>query len=183
MFQSLRANNQVYILHRDGKPTLERGTVVSVTAPVPKYPLPQNFGHAPELVVDVVVKVNDQNITYKQLPANADIADFGSNGLHQVISTSRDAMNAEVSSMKQRSIDIINSVQFNQDVINGCDVILQMLNPEFAEKQQQQAEINGLKTQMTEMSRALSDLTSLIAGLKEERRTSSSKKDKDYENN
>ena len=62
-----------------------------------------------------------------------DIADFGQNG-NIVVSCSRDAMNNEVASMKQKSIDIINSMDFHNSVIAGCDKMLTLLNPEFAEK-------------------------------------------------
>ena len=48
-----------------------------------------------------------------------DIADFGQNG-NIVVSCSRDAMNNEVASMKQKSIDIINSMDFHNSVIAGC---------------------------------------------------------------
>ena len=157
MFQTLRSNSQIFVLHKDGTPYIESGTVVSVTPPMPKNPFPSNFGHPQEFVVDVVARINDQNITYSKLPANQEIADFGSNG-SIVVSISKDAMNAEVASMKQRSYDIINSVEYHRSVIDGCDKILQSLNPEYAEKQQQQAEINGLKTQMGEMARNMAEL-------------------------
>lgn len=175
-FQNLRPSNQVFILHKEGKPYIEKGTVVSVSMPTPKYPIPQQFGQAPEMVVDLVVKVGEQNVTYQKLPANQDIADFGNTGM-QVVSTSRDAMNAEVMSIKQKSIDIINSVSYHQELIIGCDTILQTLNPEYAEKQQQQAEINGLKEQMQVMSKSMNELVSLIADLKAEKPSSKPKKE------
>lgn len=160
MFQNLRTGNQVYILHKDGHPTIETGSVVSVSLPMPKYQVPPVFGQTQEMVVDVVVKVNNLDNTYQKLPATADIADFGSSGL--VISTSREAMNAEVLSLKNKSIDAINSVDYHKGVIEGCDIILAGLNPEYAERQQQQAEINDLKTQMAELMRMNRDLMSRL---------------------
>ena len=80
MFQSLRPNNQIFILHKD-KSLLEVGSVVSVSMPTPKYPVPQVFGQPQEMVVDIVAKVNNQDVTYQKLPANLDIADFGTNGI------------------------------------------------------------------------------------------------------
>lgn len=157
MFQSLRANNQFFILHKDSVPYVETGSVVSVTAPMPKFPLPTNFGQPQEMVVDVVVRVNDNNVTFQKLPANTEIADFGMNGAI-VVATSREAINAELSSIRQKNIDIINSVDFRRSVIDGCDKALRELNPEYAEKQQQQREISDLKKQMSEMSRNLADI-------------------------
>ena len=133
---------------------------MSVSMPMPKYQVPPVFGQAQEMVVDLVVKVNNVDTTYQKLPATADIADFGMSGV--VISTSRDAMNAEVMSLKNKSIDAINSVDFHKGVIEGCDVILAGLNPEFAERQQQQAEINDLEAQMAELIKINKDLMSRL---------------------
>lgn len=167
MFQSLRPNNQIFILHKD-KSLLEVGSVVSVSAPAPKYPVPQVFGQPQEMVVDVVVKVNNQDITYQKLPANLDIADFGNNGI--VIADNKLAMNSEIMSLKQKSVNILNSIDFHQQVITSCDKMLSDLNPEFAEKQQQQAEINELKTQVNDLTKGMADLMQmnkdLIAQLK-----------------
>ena len=79
MFQSLRTNNQLYILHKDANPFIEYGPVVSVSAPKPKYPMASPMGQLPqmEMVVDVVVCINGQNTTFQNLPAGMDIADFG----------------------------------------------------------------------------------------------------------
>jgi hypothetical protein len=144
--------------------------------PTPKYPVPQQFGQAPEMVVDITVRVGEQNVTYQKLPAAQDIADFGPTGM-QVVSTSRVAMNAEVMAMKQKSIDHINSISYHQELIAGYDTILQALNPEYAEKQQQQAEINDLKEQMQVMAKSMTDLAGLIADLKAEKRSSNIKKE------
>lgn len=149
MFQNLRAGSSIYILSKSGTPSLERGTIVSVTPPVPKYTVPPVFGQPQDMVVDLVVKVNNQDMNYQKVPANADIADFGFNGV--VISDNRDAMNAEVVNLKNKSIEAINSVDFHKGVVEGCNKILETLNPEFAERQAQQSEINSLKSQMQEL--------------------------------
>lgn len=167
MFQSLRPNNQIFVLHKD-KSLLEVGSVVSVSAPTPKYPVPQVFGQPQEMVVDIIAKVNNQDITYQKLPANLDIADFGNNGI--VIADNKLAMNSEIMSLKQKSVDALNSVNFHQQTIANCDRMLSELNPEFAEKQQQQAEINELKTQVNDLTKGMSELMrvnkDLIAQLK-----------------
>lgn len=170
MFQSLRPNNQIFVLHKD-KPLLEIGSVVSVSNPTPKYPVPQVFGQPQEMVVDIVVKINNQDVTYQKLPANLDIADFGNNGL--VVADNKIAMNAEIMSLKQKSVDALNNVNYHNQVIVACDKILSDLNPEFAEKQQQQAEINELKAQVHDLTKGMSDLMQmnkdLIAQLKRDK--------------
>ena len=167
MFQSLRPNNQIFVLHKD-KSLLEVGSVVSVSMPTPKYPVPQVFGQPQEMVVDIVAKVNNQDVTYQKLPANLDIADFGNNGI--VIADNKLAMNSEIMSLKQKSVDVLNNVSYHQQMIANCDKMLSDLNPEFAEKQQQQADSNELKTQVHDLTKGMSELMrvnkDLIAQLK-----------------
>lgn len=164
MFSNLRTNSQVYILHKDSTPYIEVGQVVSVSQPVPKFPV-TNFMVPQELVVDVVVKINDNNVTLQKLPANLDVADQGTANGAIVITTSREAMNSEVDSLRQKSLGIINSVDYHKKIVQDCEVLLQRLNPEFAEQRQQKQEIDVLKSQMSEM---MNDMRELMARLKKE---------------
>lgn len=70
-------------------------------------------------------------------------------------------MNAEIGSLKQKSAAIISSVDFHKEMITCFDRILTELNPELAEKQQQQSEINSLKNQVGEMSKSITELMEL----------------------
>ena len=158
MFQSVRPNSQIFILHRSDTPSIELGTVTNQPIPRPKYQLPAAFGQPQEMVVDLVVKINDRTVNYNSLPAQSDIADSSSNGENLVISDSRDAMNAEVLNLKQKSTDIINSVGFHKGLLEQYDKIIAQLNPEFAEKQEQKQELDTLRAQMAEMSRSISAL-------------------------
>lgn len=157
MFSNLRTNSQIYILHKEATPYIEVGQVVSVSQPQPRFPI-TNFMSPQELVVDVVVKINGNDITLQKLPANLDVADQGSATGSLVITTSREAMNAEVDSLRQKSLGILNSVEYHQKIVQDCEVLLQRLNPEFAEQKQQKQEIDMLKTQMSEMMTGMKEL-------------------------
>lgn len=158
MFQSVRPNSQIFILHKGDTPSIEIGNVTNQPMSRPKYQLPTSFGQPQELVVDLVVKVGDRTVNYNNLPAQLDIADSSSNGESIVISDSKEAMNAEVFNLKQKSTDIINSVDFHKELLGKYESILAQLNPEFAEKQEQKQEIDTLRAQMAEMSRSISAL-------------------------
>jgi hypothetical protein len=153
MFQSVRPNSPIYVFHKGDNPRLETGYVVNQPIPKPKYQIPHTFGQPQELVVDLVIKVNDATYNMTAIPAQLDIADSYSNGESLVISDSRDAMNSEVISLKQKSIDVINSKPYHENLVTIYDKILSDFNPEMAEKQAQQQEIVELKNQMNEMSR------------------------------
>lgn len=170
MFSNLRTNSQIYILHRDAEPYIEIGQVVTVSQPRPRYQS-GSFMSAQEQVVDIVVSINGNNITLQSLPANLDVADQGTLNGSLFISTSRDAMNVEVNSMRQKSLDIINSVDRHKKTVQDCEVLLQRLNPEFAEQKQQKQEIDMLKSQMSEMMLGMKEL---MAQLKSKESTTKS---------
>lgn len=143
-FSNLRNSNQLFILHKDSVPTLEIGKVVNISLPIPKY---GNTG-LPEMIIDITADVNGTITNFQKLPANGEIADFGNN---IVISCSRDAMNNEIASMKQRSQDVVNSVNLHQDIIKGCDDIMLQLNPEIKEKQRQEEENKALREEVNSL--------------------------------
>lgn len=151
MFSNLRTNSPLYILHRDVTPYIEIGQVISVSQPKPRFQT-NNFMAPQEMVVDIVVGVNGNNINLQSLPANLDVADQGTLNGSLFITSSKDAMNSEISSMRQKSLDILNSVEQHKKTLQDCEVLLQRLNPEFAEQKQQKQEIDMLKSQMAEMS-------------------------------
>lgn len=157
MFSNLRVNSQLYILHKDATPYIEVGQVLSVSQPQPRFPV-SNFMSPQELVVDIVVKINGNDITLQKLPANLDVADQGTVNGALVITTSREAMNAEIESLRQKSLSVLNSVDYHKKMVQDCEVLLQRLNPEFAEQKQQKQEIDMLKSQMSEMMNGMKEL-------------------------
>ena len=154
MFGQLRINNLLFVLNKQGSPSLEVGTVVSVTAPMPQL---SSIGQPTMYTVDVTARINDQNITYQKLPANTDVADFAGNG-NVVIACSRESMNSELQAMRQRSVDVVKSVDYHNDMIQAIDKIIQDLNPEEAEKIALQKEVTDLKGQMFQMSQSVNAL-------------------------
>ena len=150
-FQNLRNNHQIYILHKDANPILEIGKVTNVSLPVPKY---GNTSMYNDLILDITADVDGKSTNFQKLPANSEIADFGNN---IVVSVSKDAMSNEVMSMKQRSTDILNSIEQHQSIIQGCDEILQILNPEIAEKQRQEQENKALREEINSLKEMFSE--------------------------
>ena len=71
-------------------------------------------------------------------------------------------MNSEVDSLRQKSLGILNSVDYHKKIVQDCEVLLQRLNPEFAEQKQQKQEIDNLKAQMSEMMNGMKELMAQI---------------------
>lgn len=143
MFQGLRTNSLFYVLDKGENPNLRVGQVVSVSNPQTKYPAFNN-GFTPqpmETVVDVKVKLNDEEVDFKQLPANGQIA----NDKNLVVSDNRDAMSAEVDAMLRQSKAILESVDYHKRVVESCEGMLQQLNPQIAKEKEQTEKINKLE--------------------------------------
>lgn len=143
MFQGLRTNSLFYVLDKGENPNLRIGQVVSVSNPQTKYPSFNN-GFTPqpmETVVDVKVKLGDEEVDFKQLPANGQIA----NDKNLVVSDNKDAMSAEVDAMLRQSRAILESVDYNKRVVESCEGMLQQLNHQIAKEKEQTEKINKLE--------------------------------------
>ena len=95
MFQNLRENQQIYVLTKAPVPSLDMGTVIKIQGPVPNFQAGSNMmGYT----MDITVSVNGINRPFPQLPVNKDSAEYVNE--QTIIAMSRDAMNAELNSLK-----------------------------------------------------------------------------------
>lgn len=168
-FSSLRASSPLYILNRDGIPSVSIGSIVGVTAPFTKYGMSSAFGQQQEMVVDITVKVDDKQGQFLKVPASLDSWEYENNGIktQYVLATSRDAINVAIDNLRQQAMGVLKSVDYNKQVVAACDEIYRQLNPEIVEKQRQEQEISELKKQLSEQQAQMAELISLLKGGKE----------------
>lgn len=165
MFSSSRVNQTIYILYKESVPRIEIGNITQVTQPVYKFPSTVQLGQMQEQVVDIYANVGGAQRQFQQLPANKESADFGTGNVFVTIN--RDAMNAEISNLKNESAGIINRVDEERQKIVKYDEILMQLNPEFAEKQRQEQKIANLENQVAQLAQTNSNLESMMSRLME----------------
>lgn len=163
MFQNLRENQQIYVLTKNPNPCLDMGTVVKIQGPMPKFQTNPTMMPQTEYVLDIVVSVNGINRTFQQLPVNKDSAEYVNE--QTIIAVSRDAMNAELNSLKNESVAAIQRGRDEEAKLPVWDKLILQLNPEVAEKQRQEQEINTLKNQMSTMANDNAELKSMVAKL------------------
>ena len=160
MFQGLRTNSLFYVLDKGENPNLQIGQVVSVSNPQAKYPTFNN-GFTPqpmETVVDVKVKINDDEVDFKQLPANGQIA----NDKNLVVSDNKEAMSAEVDAMLRQSKAILESVDYHERVVKSCEEMLLQLNPHIAKEKEQAEKISKLEGKVSGMEGKLDRMMGLL---------------------
>ena len=161
MFSALRQGSSFFILDKTNVPKLKIGSVVSVSQPMPKYNNTYVPGHNyTETVVDVIVKVNEEELKFEKLPSNLSIANFGQSGI--VVSESKEAMNGEVESMLRNSKNIIESVPYHKDVLIACDEMMKELNPQLAKEKEQEQKIAMLENRMGGIETTLQDIHKLL---------------------
>lgn len=110
-----------------------------------------NNGFTPqpmETVVDVKVKLNDEEVDFKQLPANGQIA----NDKNLVVSDNKEAMSAEVDTMLRQSKAILESVDYHKKVVDSCEGMLLQLNPQIAKEREQTEKISKLEGKVSGMA-------------------------------
>ena len=160
MFQGLRTNSLFYVLDKGENPNLQIGQVVSVSNPQTRYPSFNN-GFTPqpmETVVDVKVKLGDEEVDFKQLPANGQIA----NDKNLVVSDSKDAMSSEVDAMLRQSKAILESVDYHERVVKSWEGMLLRLNPQIAKEKEQAEKISKLEGKVSGMEGKLDKMMGLL---------------------
>jgi hypothetical protein len=111
------------------------------------------------MVVDVKVKIGEENIEFKQLNANMNIANSG----NVVVSDSKEAMSAEVEGLLRSSKQIIESIPYHEKVVASCDVMLRELNPQFAKEKEQEEKIGMLEEKMVGIEGTLNNMMGMLS--------------------
>ena len=162
MFSGLRQSGIFYILEKGDEMNLKIGQVVSVSNPQPRYNQFGNsnaYGVQPEMVVDVKIKIGDETVEFKQLNANASIANSG----NVVVSDSREAMSAEIEGMMRNSKHIIESVPYHEKVLLSCDTTLRDLNPNFKKEKEQEEKMSALEGEVTGIKETLTEMMTMLS--------------------
>lgn len=176
MFQGLRQGGLFYILEKGEDMNLKIGQVVSVSNPQPKnyqFGAVPNYGTPQELYVDVKVKLGEDVVEFKQLNANANIA----NKDNLVVSDNRESMNAEVEGLLRNSRQIIDSVPYHEKVVTICDTMLRELNPQFAKEKEQEEKIGALEERMGNIDDKLNKMFDLLSDTLDIRKNKKIKED------
>ena len=140
-----------YILYKS-EPRISTAEVISCSNPVQPYAAYQPA--FPVKSVDVKVRVGDEVMEFKQLPAESVIADYGGSGI--VVSDSREAITSEVMALKRSSEKILEDVGRHEHIVAECDTILKDLNPQLRREAEQSQEIEKLKSDLSDIKAMLS---------------------------
>ena len=153
MFSALRQGSVVYILEKGENPVLKIGQVVSITQPNYSSNFLMNGS-----TIDINVKVNNQNMDFKNVPSSQSIANYN----NAVITETKELMSNEVDNMLQSSKSVVDSIEYHQNIIKSCEVILKDLNPRFAKEKERDEDITNLKNKMGGIESKMEQILTLL---------------------
>ena len=154
MFSALRQGSVVYILGKGENPVLKVGQVVSITQPNYSNNFLMNGS-----TIDINVKVNDQNMDFKNVPSSQSVANYN----NVVITETKELMSNEVDNMLQNSKSIVDSVTYHNNIITSCENILKDLNPRFAKEKERDEDINNLKDKMEGIESKMDKILTILS--------------------
>lgn len=160
MFSALRQGSLIYILKKGEYPTLQIGTVQSVSDPQPKMGTMPVYGQMQPTTVNITVKVGDSTMTFEKLDSGASLANYANE--NTLVSTNRETMNAEVDAMFRQSQQILDSMPYHENVLKSLDSVRRELNPQFAKEKAQEEKIAGLETKVSGMENTLEDIRTML---------------------
>ena len=159
MFSAVRQGSPIFVLDKDNL-SLKIGTVASATQPT--------FGNQwipnmPMQPMDISVKFDDgESMEFKQVQPNAAVAYYGK----VTITETKELMVQEVEQMMRNAKSIIDSVPYNEQVLDSCNSMLTILSPSFAKEQQTDKDIASLKENINGINSDISGINSDIGEIK-----------------
>lgn len=161
MFSGLRQGSTLYILDKSTDPKVVTGYVQRINAPHPIYKTYNpavSFGTNMQTVVDIVVKIDNEEKEFVGVPSTGVIHSYGD----YVLSETKENMIQEVDAMMQNSQNILDSVEQHKKNITACESILKQLNPVYAKEQQRDEAIDNISGRIDRMEDVLSRLESML---------------------
>lgn len=148
MFSNLTPNSVLYIADLKSTPKIINGLIERVSLPRPKY---NNFNPTLEMVVDITANIGGERREFKSVPNNS-IADFGEDNF--ILAENKDTLISYITSMRQNSQKIIDSMEKHQSLIAKYDEALSELNPNQADKEV----IKDLQSQIATLQQGMQTL-------------------------
>ena len=175
MLYGLRQGAPLYVLYK-GEPKIEILEVVSVSNPVPQFPvytagLPAS---QPSRIIDIQARRGSETVKFEKVPADVAIADFGAaSGI--VLSESRDAILSEIEALRKTSERILSDVTKHKHIVSECDKMMRELNPALVRDAENTARLDNLEQRLDGLSNGMSSLEGLMSEVRALLKSSSKK--------
>lgn len=153
MFSNLSKGSILYGIDKKG------GDMRFFTATVEeaKPAFPMNIGQVMGTVMDITAVRDGNTLTFKQIPCNDAIADYGADSF--LLADSKDSLVNYVNAKLQTCKNIVSSYEENKRLVVQYTEILSEINPTANSE-----EIKDLRKQLSDMQSQFSEVLSLLKG-------------------
>lgn len=154
-FKDLRSGNPVYILDRSGDMNISMAhAATDASMPHIDYNSTQmNLQRPNQMIVEVNIDIDGKTQQFV-IPEDATVTVTPDN---RVIATDIAPIMREVETMRQRSQEILASVEANQQRIKRCDELLEAWNPELRAKRETERRFSGIDQTISELRTDVND--------------------------
>lgn len=147
MFGALRQGSIIYILEKGEKLALKTGQVISITQP--------NYSN----LVSINVKIGEDSANFCNVPSSQAVTTYN----NVTITETKELMLSEVENLLQNSRNIINSINYHNNIISSGEEILKELNPRFAKEKERDEDISNLKNQIGDIENKMDKILTLLS--------------------
>lgn len=157
MFQNLRTGTPLYVLDKK-TPQVVIYEVVTVSPLRQKVDTTLQALWPPKTnnIVDITVKNESQTVTFKDVPAELSVADYGETGV--VMSENRDAILTEIENFRSASQRALSEVERHRKNVELCDSMLVALNPKAKEEAERAKEFSAIKEEVAEIKKMMAEM-------------------------
>ena len=142
MFSALNQGSLVYILDKTKDVKFSIGEVVGAT--VPQYSIDGSG-----MIMNLTIKVNDENIEYKNVPSGASSVSYNNGKL--IIAETKQTIQSEVESTLHNANYIVEHIDDYKNQITQCEEVLKQLNPQYAKDKARDERIAGIEFEVAGM--------------------------------
>lgn len=143
----------MYLVHTSkAELRVELGTVETTSAMM--------FGMYPmNYPLELSVRIGTKVVPYRGINGSSESAKATeqTTGEEIIIACSKDAVNAEITRLRQEAVNNLNMAEFYSQRIESCNALHLQLNPDEAQKAQQQAELESMRNQMESMRKQMAE--------------------------
>lgn len=161
MFSALSQGSPIYIIDKTDGLKYKTGEVVNVTQGNAFNGAFGTQSFAPNGIVTIKVKVDNNIIDYPEAPRNGSVMTYN-NGATIICETKQNLI-TEIENTLQQTKQILTDRPKYEKLVSDCEEILKNVNPVFAKDKERDERINSLDGKVTSMEGKLDKILNVLS--------------------
>lgn len=156
MFSALKPGSTVYVMIKDSRLNLYKGTVETLRGPATQF-------YALGAPMYLRVRLTGSKVEeFDNVPSNDTIVSY--NGGDTIVSESEEQMLKELMRIRKSHQDIVDGYDYSKTIVKDCDESIKLVKPEYAKEQARDKELSEMRAEFNEMKNLMKQMLQGIAG-------------------